>query len=158
VCTGGQRLIGYFLYKLFVDQEKILLNENISISWRKAFNIYNFREAVFLGHWPDFFMTEQNYVHSIIMSENTDYWKLLWRVLILVWCKWPKCVSEKQGKKIVVEHSTVVLKRKAHLKLFHSFISAVCLHSWLKRPAFPFFVVEVSSISCICSSAMCDAK
>jgi len=29
-------------------------------------------------------MTEKNQVNSVRMSENTDWWMLLWRVLILL--------------------------------------------------------------------------
>jgi len=31
------------------------------------------------------------------MSENIDLWILLRRVLILLWDKWPKCLSEKKN-------------------------------------------------------------
>ena len=35
---------------------------------------------------------------SVIMSKNNIgyYWMLLWRVLILLWDKWPKCLSVKK--------------------------------------------------------------
>jgi len=31
------------------------------------------------------------------MSESIDLWLLLWRALVLLWDRWPKCLSEKNN-------------------------------------------------------------
>jgi len=41
-----------------------------------------------------FEMTEKNYVISVRMFENIGKKTLLWRVLIQLWDKWPKCLSK----------------------------------------------------------------
>ena len=41
-----------------------------------------------------FVSTEKKLVISVRMSENIGQWTLLWRVLIQLWNKWPKCVSD----------------------------------------------------------------
>jgi len=46
----------------------------------------------FFSHRPKCFLNDRkNCFISVRMSENIGYWTLLWRVLIQMWDKWPKC-------------------------------------------------------------------
>jgi len=72
---------------------------------------------LFFGHRPKCFWNDwKNLVILVIMSENIGYWTLLWRVLMQLWDKWPKCFSDQHvsAKKWPKCHSE---KKSSRLRL-----------------------------------------
>ena len=66
----------------------------------------------YLGNRPKCFqITKNNEVILLRISENAVYaeWTVLWRVLIQLWDKWPKCLIEK--KQTDLEHTTTLQKK-----------------------------------------------